>query len=70
MLFGFILQALFTSDPVNYLAIIGGLVVSAGIVMMIVFKKEDQSAESDIATIRAMDDNLLIEVTAPYHAML
>lgn len=49
ILFGFVLQAAFTDDVINYLSIIGGLLVMVGIVLMILLKpttEEDKSRET------------------------
>lgn len=45
ILFGFILQALFTDDVINYLSIIGGLLVLIGIVLMILMRSNGDAAE-------------------------
>ena len=46
ILFGFILQALFTHDPINYLSYIGGTLVLIGIVLMILLRSSSESPET------------------------
>lgn len=55
ILFGFILQALFTDDVINYLSIIGGVLVMVGIVLMILMKPKSeevvtQASQNDTRT--------------------
>jgi hypothetical protein len=43
ILFGFILQAAFTNDFINYLSYIGGFLVMVGIVLMILLKPKSEN---------------------------
>ena len=56
ILFGFILQAAFTDDVINYLSIIGGVLVMVGIVLMILLKpKSENELDASRATATTAD---------------
>ena len=48
ILFGFILQAAFTDDALNYLSYIGGMLVMVGIVLMILLKPKTAADEEAV----------------------